>query len=436
MKKKDLLKQLNNLQAKIKPDQKWLKSNREILSAQIKAQTTAVKANQTVWAVIFDNQVLKAFVKPAASFAAVLLLILCSWIATVSATKNSLPGDFLYSLKLTTERVQVNLAMDNEKKTNLELEFAERRLDEVQKVSETDSDKNKKNVDVALKKFEENLNNVKSNLAKLEKTDTSTAVKVANILDEKAKVYVNMLMQHKVDEPQLADNTAQAITASKSTGDKALAVIVNELQQGQSDIKPEDVTSKVTAKIADSTKTINEQQTKIAEIEANIAKEAQAKADAAKAAEAAPTGNEQPAPVLTENSVPTNTNTVSTPVTSVPEETPADEIIPTEEEKPLTLEDIKVQPGLALNLLKEAEELLAKGEISAAYDKTKEADSIISLINKFIEINTQYLNPAPAPTEEPTPIIEPVEPANTNVTPTEGEETEPADSGSSGDFHI
>lgn len=440
MRKKDLLKQLNNLQTKIKPDSKWLKSNRDILYSQIKAQVTDVRAKQSVWSVVFNNQVLKSVFKPVAGFAAIMLLILSSWIATVSATKNSLPGDFLYSLKLTTERVQVNLTVNDEKRTNLELEFAERRLDEVQKVSETPNDENKKNVDVALKKFQENMDNVKSNLAKLEKTDTPTAVKVANILDEKAKVYVNLLMQHKEDTPQLADNTAQAITASKSTGDKALSLIVKELQEGQPDLKSEDVAAKVTVKIGNSTKTINEQVAKIAEIKDNIAKEKAAKdTEAAKtevATTAAKATDNQLASEPAKTTETTNTNTAETSAVVVPtDKQPAtDEIIPKEEKIP-TLEDIKDKPQEALNKLAEATKLLEKGEISAAFDKTKEVDAIISLIDKVIVANNQYLNTVSA--DNPVITPDPTDPLESAVDPdAKVEDVVPQSSENKGNFHI
>jgi len=68
-----------------------------------------------------------------ASFIALLLLALSVW-GTVAVSARSLPGDPLYQVKLTAERVQLLLAFDPATKVQLEEELAQRRLDEARAV--------------------------------------------------------------------------------------------------------------------------------------------------------------------------------------------------------------------------------------------------------------------------------------------------------------
>ena len=189
MKKKELLQKLNNLKQEIKPDKAWQEANRGILLTQIKAQSRLeFEAKNKVFFNVFSNKFAKHGIRLAASFAVVILLVFGAWITSVNATKNSLTGEFWYSIKLTTERVQVSLALDDEKKANLEIEFAERRLEEIERVVEkSDLVQTREDIEVPLKKFQESIANIKSNLAKLEKTDSQTALKLANLVDEKTK---------------------------------------------------------------------------------------------------------------------------------------------------------------------------------------------------------------------------------------------------------
>ena len=55
---------------------------------------------------------------------------------TVAASTNSLPGDLLYPVKTTTERVQEFFTFGREAKANLYIRFAERRIDEIEALAD------------------------------------------------------------------------------------------------------------------------------------------------------------------------------------------------------------------------------------------------------------------------------------------------------------
>ena len=434
IKKRDLLKQIHNLKKTIKPDSAWQKSNREILLSQIKSQTSLefVPSHR-----IMAKNLFIAVYKPLGSFILIAGILLGAWIASVGATRNSLPGDFFYGVKLAAERVQVNLATNDEKKANLEMTFADRRLAEMKKVADQNVSQNQnENLKVSLKQFQESINNVKSSLAKLEKTDSKTAAKVADLVDEKTKEYVNLLQDQQDKAPELASNTEEAISASKATGDKALSYILSEFESGKSDLNLDQVKSKISDRIDTLKKGLDLAKSDIDKIitnkkiaddfavakaladkkaaeekaasDAKAAEEAAAKAsaDASAAAKALADKAEEAKSETTtdnksENIANNNANTnVNADTNSQPDaqnvnssanikqdaqsnSQPA-EILP-------TIDEIKDKPAEINKFLAKADDFLKSNSVSQAFDQVKQADDILTLINKVIDANSQYL---------------------------------------------
>jgi hypothetical protein len=67
---------------------------------------------------------------------AVVLALVMMGGGTVAASTNSLPGDVLYPVKTTTERVQAFFTFGKEAKANLYMRFAERRIVEIEALAE------------------------------------------------------------------------------------------------------------------------------------------------------------------------------------------------------------------------------------------------------------------------------------------------------------
>jgi len=419
MKKRELLKQLNNLK-NIKPDSNWQKLNREILLTQLKAQTSKdfEFGKAKLWSRSLAKSIFVSAYKPVMSMAIVLILILGTWIATVSATKNSLPGDFFYGIKLATERVQSNLAGNDEKRANLEITFAERRLAEMQKVAGKDNTQNQKeNLKVSLRQFQENINNIKSSLAKLENTNSKLAAKVADLVDKKTKEYVDILKDQKGKAPELASNTDEAISVSKATGDKALGFILNEFESGKGDLNLDQVKSKINDRIENLENDLALAKTeidriivnkKIADEKAKADAEAKAQAEKAEAEKAAAEAksetenNTTPEPVKADSQ--TNANINQAPVAdtkidvTIPDNSASDNQITPEakpEDQPAeilpTIDEIKDKPEEAARFLAKAQDFLKNNSVSQAFDAVKQADDILTLVNKVINANNQYL---------------------------------------------
>ncbi len=416
MKKRELLKQLHNLRRAIKPDLKWQTANREILLSQIKAQT---KLDFVLSHKLLLKNLFVSVYKPVGAMILVACILFGTYITTVGATRNSLPGDFLYGLKLTTERMQVNLAMNDEKRTNLEFTFAERRLAEIKKSTAKEGGiKDKKNLEIPLKKFQESLNNVKSNLAKLEITDKQKALEVADMINQKAKEYIDIIKDQQASSPQMADNkeTEQAISISKATADKALNLIVKEFESGESELILDEVKEKINARIVDLEKNLISVQSEIdliivnkklaeeralVEAEKKAAEEsaaAKALADkkaaeeaAAKVAENTPSTEIKPEENTNAvNDSNSNTNTITAQPDPAANTNSNNEQVEPVEVLP-TIEEIKDKPKEIEALIAKAKGYLQSNSISQAFDQVRQAEDIMTLVDKVIEANKQYL---------------------------------------------
>jgi len=419
MKKKELLRQLNNLQNQIKPDQVWKEKGREVLYAQITAQTSSISPK--ILSRSISNKILISVLRPVSVSLAIFIAIVGVWVAGVSATRNSLPGDLLYGLKLTGERLQVNLALSDEKRTDLEIAFAEIRLNEVKEVM--NKTKDKEQVAVSLKKFQESMTNVKSNLAKLEMADKGKALKVAKVVDEKTKIYADLLREENIVSNK---NTSEAIVISKATGDKALSVILKEFESGNSTTSLEEIKSKLIVRIEDiredsamakkniETIIVNKAKAEVlakAEAEAHAKAEAEAKAkaeeDAQLKAEAeakakaegeslieettADNVNAQPMPLpVKEQPSGANANVnVNTNINA--EVLPEDTAMPKAEEVLPKIDEVKNNPAEVEKLLIKAEDFLKSNSVSQAFEQVRQADILLNILNKVINANSQYL---------------------------------------------
>jgi len=399
MRKKELIKQLQNLKGRIKPDALWLEKNRGILLSQLKAQTSQV-GFEFGGGNVFLRIVKKTFAltyKPLVGMAIVLLVVFGSWIATVSATKNSLPGGFLYNVKLTTERIQVNFVFDDEEKTNLEIKFADRRLEEIRQIVSQDSNdpKNRERLEVPLKKFQESMANVNMNLAKIEIKDQQKAVEIANILDSKAQEYVEALkeQQGNMTESAVAEKTDNAINVSKNTGERALDLMIRDFEAGQSRTLPDEISNKISDRIDSLEKEIEKSKADIKKIIINkvvIAKEAREAAkdeeeagaiEAESGAEIKETDEQLEKVDLAEEEM----KEESTPEEpKEPAEKPAAEVLP-------SIEDVEGEPDKAYELLQQARLSLRNMQLSKAFELIKEADKIIVSTNKVISANRDIL---------------------------------------------
>lgn len=138
------IKSIKKLKA-LEPNQRWLKALRMQFSRQISVPVTGHSYSGA---------------RLTLTFASLILIFALGGSGLVNSAQAAFPGDALYPVKLLAERVQEALTIGEENKINLALRFAEKRLEESEKMDQKNSDK-------AIVKAEENFNKAEIILKKI-----------------------------------------------------------------------------------------------------------------------------------------------------------------------------------------------------------------------------------------------------------------------------
>lgn len=252
------LKKLQNLEVAGKPQDSWISESKEILMSQIRPQATEnFSAGEGGYYFQYFFSVFKVAMRPVGAFMLVLFVML-GYSATISVANASLPGDMLYPIKTASEKMQLALTFEDDKKVQMQMGFVGRRVDELQQIVvkvENNQDKARKVSDAA-KQISSDVNVVKENLTKisLASADQVNVMQVAKDVDTKTLQVGQDIVQATEKLPQdvkveVAKDLHDAINSTDSAGTSALAVIVNKYEKGDVTISDQEVTTRVTDRI-------------------------------------------------------------------------------------------------------------------------------------------------------------------------------------------
>lgn len=120
-------------------------------------------------------------------------------IGASKATEKALPGDWGYSVKLASERIQKAMLFSDESKAKFEIEVsASRRIEEIKQLVAADQDNGQSadKIKVSLNNYKDHLQSVTEELGRLEnQPEKSVAtVQVATLVDEKTSDYKKVLI--------------------------------------------------------------------------------------------------------------------------------------------------------------------------------------------------------------------------------------------------
>jgi len=264
----DLIKQLEIVK-KVKPDQRWAGKNRVALMRVIKKDAR----QPTGW-----KRVVLSFKKNVGFFFDMLLprhlidtvgrpamislsgiLILLSGASAVSRSQEALPSTLLYPLKVVSEKVQMSLTGDIEKKVELEMKFAGRRVEELNKLAAANQltpEQLGEQLNQTTIKLKENINTVNKHLAALNtEGEAKIALSVAKGLDEKANQY-SVVLNSIANAVVVKEEVAKAMTQVATVSDNALEVMVAKHKQVTDGISNLEIAEKLNSKIASATNEI------------------------------------------------------------------------------------------------------------------------------------------------------------------------------------
>ncbi len=180
----DWQEQLNKLK-ELQPTQQMVEKQKGVVLAQIESESEVVDFSP--WQYLLTHPFL---VKPLAYVAAVVLLLVGGSYYTMSAAVNSEPGNTFYPVKVQFEKWQTALVPSSETdKVQKQIEFVDRRLAELSKVSQEESSPFDKQTKVAVvaKHLNSSLQEVKDTLEKAAEDATEEeVVKVAKLVKDKS----------------------------------------------------------------------------------------------------------------------------------------------------------------------------------------------------------------------------------------------------------
>jgi hypothetical protein len=234
---------LRSVERRLEPDAAWVRATRTELLEKVHASLPAEPVRTTrkishFFRHFIPVQLPQIVRGPVMATIAIFVAALGGSVASVSAAERSLPGDFLYSLKLATEQARLAFTTTKEDKLKLKLEFTGRRGDELESVAKSDAPEKPVRVVQAAEILKRDLNTVKKQLDDV-KTDASPkkVVEVAKLVDQATGKIVQKLQETKSDIPAEAKGKiTEAQAAAADTGVKALEVLVETHQESSEEI--------------------------------------------------------------------------------------------------------------------------------------------------------------------------------------------------------
>jgi hypothetical protein len=283
---RELIRQLKSLKhAEIKPSEKWLKSNRELLLSQIK-NTVIPKENtkfdfETIWqalSIFLPYSFVHKVVRPVVVVLLMVGMGISSWVVAASASSESLPGEWLYPAKRVTEATQVIVADvvgDTNGSTLLHAEFAKRRAEETRDiVSQNDPDK----IEIAAKTVSDLKDEMETVSAKLEeiKAAQDSKAEMAQNINQNAQEIKDVLKEVKVnllantvtttDSDDLSVQISEVKNLAKDTAVRAVEIMVEKHLQGDTSVSKDDVKQAINDQLQSAIKDANELKQSVDEV--------------------------------------------------------------------------------------------------------------------------------------------------------------------------
>lgn len=247
---RDLIQKLKNLKhSEVSPRPEWLSASRASLLSQIKNTIPAEKQNvlDSVWrgmAIFLPQKFVYNVVRPVAVLLIVAMVGTSGWIATVDASYEALPGDWLYPAKRAMEKTQITAASimgAKNTETKLHAEFAKRRAAEIKKVVQSDDPEKQARVSETVGDLKMEMKSVDTKLEAMKMSNETGDTETAKEIQKNSEQIKTVLKEVKDDlsiststeEKAMAKEIGEAKDMAKDTSVKAVEVLVaNHLSGG------------------------------------------------------------------------------------------------------------------------------------------------------------------------------------------------------------
>lgn len=241
-----------------KPDPAWVEANRAALLTRVRdtlpnrVPKFGVRIRALVQSVIPPSflQILRG---PMAAVLAVLVIALGGSIASVNASERSLPGDWLYPIKIAAEQTRLALTSDKADKLRLKTEFVGRRLEEIKGVAASTGENKPERLKEAAGVLRRDLDTVKKQLNDVKQSSSSKdATEAAKYLDQKSTDIAAELNQMKQSlSSEEKNSVSEAQIAAVNTGVKAMEVLIENKDNPDSQgvVTDQELSDSITTKV-------------------------------------------------------------------------------------------------------------------------------------------------------------------------------------------
>jgi hypothetical protein len=183
--------------------------------------------------------------------------VLGGGLASAQVYRNAAPGEMLYKVKLAVERAQLLLAPNEDYKTGLHAEFADRRIDEAAKLAE-ENVSHQALVPGVLTAFNGEVAALTAGLDAMKQTDPQGTVEAAKLMERKMAVYQSELRKAS---STLLPQYQSSVAASRNLVDgstlRAIAVIVDSHLADANSVSTTVVTNKFEERIQQAEDNLN-----------------------------------------------------------------------------------------------------------------------------------------------------------------------------------
>lgn len=229
------LKKIREHNGQINPDHVWVGRAREQILNQISNTVPEEKRQfnmEMVWeamGILLPNRFVYSVVRPVAVFVLIGAIATSGWIASVGATQNCLPGEICYGVKMATEKTQelvVAVTGSDETATQMHLEFAGRRAEEVKKVAVKNAPDVSKNANVAIKKLEQSIQSAGESLKNMSESQPGKMVEATKEMAQKSEE-----IKTNLQEATLQNAGVNIVEANKIINDAKVEAITTVLEK-------------------------------------------------------------------------------------------------------------------------------------------------------------------------------------------------------------
>ena len=242
MEEKELIAKIKLLK-KIQPSQNWLVFCRQELvkesrlaGSEKKEQSPVFSIRPSFFAWLLQNKFWSPLFRPAVVALSIIIILGFGGLATVKAALKSLPGDWLYPIKISLERAQIELVSDETEKAELEAKMTGRRAQELTEIMSQPSPGREEKIEQAIQQIKLQLSTAQSQLPKLKekaktKADSEKLKAVAKTVKENTAKLEEAISQAKGNlSEDLSENKTKTLSVISDISDMAKETNIQVLE--------------------------------------------------------------------------------------------------------------------------------------------------------------------------------------------------------------